>query len=57
MSLLVLSEILRLFVDILTADDKYSLRYKKNLQQLIQIQLSKKHKFFPDIFGALLNFK
>ena len=42
MSLLVLSEILRLFVDILTADDKYSLRNKKNLQQQIQIQLSKK---------------
>ena len=41
-SLLVTWEILRLFVNILTADDKYSLVDSDNLTQPIQIQLSQK---------------
>ena len=42
MSLLVISEFLRLFVNTLTADDKYSLRNTENLYQPIQMQLPKK---------------
>ena len=42
MSLLVISEFLRLFVNTLTADDKYSLRNTENLYQPIQMQLRKK---------------
>ena len=37
-------ELLRLFVKILTADDKYSLGNIWNLQELYQMQLSKKTK-------------
>ena len=44
MSFLVISEILGLFFNTLTADDKYSLRKKCDLPQLIQMQLSKKQK-------------
>ena len=39
MSLLVISEILTLFVNTLTADDKHSLRNTENLSQPIQMQL------------------
>ena len=46
MSLLVISKILGLFVNILTADDKYSLRNSKNLRQPITMQLFKKQIFF-----------
>ena len=46
MSLLVICEILGLFVNTLTTDDKYSLRYKENLPQRSQMQLSKKQKYF-----------
>ena len=42
MSPLVISEILGLFVNTLTAYDKYSLRNDQNLWQTIQMQLSKK---------------
>ena len=49
--LLVISEILRLIVNILTADYMYSLCNRLNLQQSIKMQLSKKQnnffKFFP----------
>ena len=40
------SETLGVFVNTLTADDKYSLCNRKNLPQPIQLQLSKKNKFF-----------
>ena len=46
MFLLVMSETLALFVDTLTADDKYSLCNRENLQQKIQVHLSKKKRFF-----------
>ena len=46
MSVLVISEILGLFVNILTADDSYSPRKKENLRQPIQMQLSKKQNLF-----------
>ena len=41
-SFLVISEILRTFFNKLTFDDKYSLGNGENLQQPIQMQLSKK---------------
>ena len=46
MSLLMIHEILGLFVNKLTADVKYSLLKKDNLEQPIQIQLSNKQKAF-----------
>ena len=61
MSLLVLCEILGLFVKILTADNKYSLRNSENLPQPIQMQLPKKQKpvspFFVPFLKFTLNFK
>ena len=42
MSPLVIYKTLGLFINILTADDKYSLLNKDNLAQPIQMQLSKK---------------
>ena len=50
MFLLVISAILSIFVNILTADHKYSLPSRKNLKQSIQMQLSKKQETF---FGIL----
>ena len=44
MSLLMISQIFGLFLNMLTADDKYSLRNKKHLPQPFQMQLCKKHK-------------
>ena len=46
MYLLVISEILGLFVNTLTANDKYFLLNRKNLQEPIRTQLSKKQKLF-----------
>ena len=43
---LILSEILVVFVNTLTADDKYSVGNMKYLPQPIQLQLSKKKLFF-----------
>ena len=43
---LVLGEILGMFVNILTADDKYSVQNCENLQLPIQMQLSEKRKIF-----------
>ena len=51
------SEILGVFVNTLTADDKYFLRNRKNLPQPIQQQLSKKQKFFSQFSAAYLKFK
>ena len=54
MSPLVIWEILELFVNTLTADDKYSLRNIENLWQPIQIQLSQRQKKFSQFFAAFL---
>ena len=55
--MLVLWKILRLFVNTLTDDDKYSLLYRDNLTQPIQIQLSQKQKTFSQYFAAFLKSK
>ena len=52
--MLVLCKILRVFVNTLTDDDKYSVLYKDNLMQPIQILLSQKKKTFSEIFSAFL---
>ena len=43
-----------MFVNILTADDKYSLRKRKNLPQPIELQLSKKQRMFSQFPAAYL---
>ena len=59
--MLELCKILGLFVNTLTDDDKYSLLYRDNLTQPIQILLSQKRKNFSRFFSAFLkstlNFK
>ena len=52
--MLVLCKFLRLLVKTLTDDEKYSLLYRENLTQPIQIQLSQKPKIFSEIFSAFL---
>ena len=52
--MLVLCKILRPFVNTLTDDDKYSLLYRDNLMQPIQILLSHKQKTFSGFFSAFL---
>ena len=52
--MLVLSKILRTFVNTLSEDDKYCLLYKDNLLQPIQILLSLKQKTFSEFFSAFL---
>ena len=47
-------EILRLFVNALTADDKYSGSNMQNLPQQFQTQLSLKQKTFSGFFIAFL---
>ena len=54
--MLVLCKILKLFVNTLTDDDKYSLFYRDNLMQPIQILLSHKQKTFSQFFSAFLKF-
>ena len=54
MSLLVTSQMLELFLNTLTADDKYSLHNIENLQQPIQLHLSKKQKTFANFFSPIL---
>ena len=54
MSLLVLCKILRLFVNTLTADDKYSLRNRDNLTQPTQILLSQKQNTFSQFSSLFL---
>ena len=49
-----LCKILRPFVNTLTDDDKYSLLYRDNLMQPIQILLSQKQKTFSEFFSAFL---
>ena len=43
-----------LFINILTADDKYSPVNRDNFTELIQIQLSQKQKSFSQFFSAIL---
>ena len=52
--MVVLWKILRLFVNTLTDDDKYSLLYRDNLTQPIQIVLSQKQKTCTELFSAIL---
>ena len=60
-SLLVICKILRLFLNILSAVDKYSLPNREYLTQQIQIKLSQKQKFLRGFFSAFskskLNFE
>ena len=52
--MLVVCKFLRLLVKTLTDDEKYSLLYRENLMQPIQILLSEKRKFFSQFFSAFL---
>ena len=47
-------EILRLFVNALTADDKYSASNMQNLQQQLQTPLAQKQKAFSGFFIEFL---
>ena len=47
-------EIVRLFVNALTADDKYSGSIMQNLRPQFQTPLSRKQKTFSEFFIALL---
>ena len=59
--LLVVWKILRLFVNTLSAADKYSLLNRENLTETIQMQLSQKQidvsYFFSGILKSILNFE
>ena len=50
--MLVLCKILRLFVNRLTDDDKYSLLHRANLTQPTQILLSQKQETCSEFFSA-----
>ena len=52
--MLVLCKVSGLFLNTLTDDDKYSLLYRDNLTQPIQILLSEKQKTFSDFLSAFL---
>ena len=52
--MLVLCKISGLFLNTLTDDDKYSLLYRDNLTEPIQIQLSQKQKTVSEFFSAFL---
>ena len=52
--MLVLCKFLRLLVKTLTDDEKYSLLYRENFTQPIQILLSQKRKTFSEFFSAFL---
>ena len=56
MSHLRIFEFIGLFVNILIADDKYSLRNIGNLSEPIQIQLSKIQKYFSQFFAVFRKF-
>ena len=51
MSLLVICDILGLFFNTMTADDKYSLRTREILPKPIEMQLSNKQKCFSHFFA------
>ena len=48
------SEIVGVFVNTSTVDNKYSLRKRKNLQRPIQLQLCRKQKHFSEYLAAYL---
>ena len=50
-SLYVIWKILSLLVNTVTADDKYSLLYRDNLTQPIQMQLCQKQNIFSEFFS------
>ena len=50
-------KVLRLFVNTLTADDKYSLLSRDNSMQTIQMHLSEKQKTFPGYLCAFFKSK
>ena len=52
--MLVLCKILGLFLNTLIDDDKYSLLYRDNLTQQIQILLYQKPKTFSKLFSEIL---
>ena len=52
--MLVLCKFLRLLVKTLTDDEKYSLLYRENLAQPIQILLSQKPKTFSQLSSEIL---
>ena len=52
--MLVLCKFFTLLVKTLTEDEKYSLLYRDNLTQPIQILLSQKHNTFSAFFAAFL---
>ena len=52
--MLVLCKFLRLLVNILTDDEKYSLLYRENLTQHIQLLFSQKRKSFSQFFSSFL---
>ena len=54
MSLLVISEILGLFLNTVTANDKYSLHNREKLQEPIQMLLWNKQKTFSAFFAPFL---
>ena len=56
-SLLVIWKVLRMFVNILTANDKYFLRNKENLRQPIQMQLSLKDRTFSQFVSEFLKWR
>ena len=53
-SLLVICKVLKMFVNILTADDKYFLLNRDNLRKPIHIRLSEIQKAFWDVFSQIL---
>ena len=55
--MLVLCKFLRLLVNTLTDNDKYSLLYRENLTQPIQILLSQKQKTFSHLLSSFLKSK
>ena len=54
--MLVLCKFLRLLVKTLTDDEKYSLLYRENITQPMQILLSQKRKTFSQFFSAFLKY-
>ena len=53
-SLFLIGNVLRIFVNILTADDKHPLLNRDSLTQPSQMQLSQKQKIFSQFLAAFL---
>ena len=54
MSLLVICEIVGLFLNTMTADDKYSLRNREDSPELMPMELLQKQMTFSYFFSAFL---